>query len=224
MTTNWQNLRIYKTPWTLPSASGGLVEMEWWLPSGFALWRSFALGARQLIEGGTLGATVMPIAYMQRHALELALKDLCAIVYEIDALGESCARKEWVTAKVPNNTHVYSELITEATAALKTKGDTLPPEFQALTKDYEKLEDGKVDRLRYPTIYVKQTKTHVPSFQEFKVDLVRRQVDLEHVLETHMSYDSDDPQERTLYEALYTTASKESQAATQAVDEPWQSY
>lgn len=90
---------------------------------------SYLLGARRLIASATtarLDVLAAPIAYLQRHAFEVALKGLTAAAYKLerDRVWLSELRRDPGTAKLPERkkpvfTHHFGVLVDELEKALK---------------------------------------------------------------------------------------------------------
>lgn len=135
-----------------------------------SLWRSYARAARDLLERavreGTVDELAMPIFFLQRHAIELTIKDVIEAL-EGHAQNEAVARAaehEWSALwtawhageSAGAATHDLDKLIDIAKGLLVTRAwpAPLPVEFQGLADLIGKFEDdgkgqARVDRSRY---------------------------------------------------------------------------
>lgn len=128
--------------------------------------RSYLLAARYVLEGGErsgrLSEVVLPAAYLQRHALEVELKDI------IDGAREITADKKWlegpVSAPYPTpepaeQTHDLDKLLGAARTALaEAAQDAMPQSVVDLVSELDKLDNDAPDRLRYRRIKLKKPK------------------------------------------------------------------
>ena len=169
--------------------------------------RSYLLAARRLLEKGEdVAALVLPIAYLQRHAFEVALKNL------LDAARYIARRGEWLedleadpTAGPPlepkavvesgsgdAKTHNLRRLIELLEPALGAIGyGPLPGGIDAMAQKLVDLEANMADRWRYGAVLGPKGKGKGPvSERNFiepkKVPVEADQIELERLFEKHL--------------------------------------
>lgn len=126
---------------------------------------SYLLSARRLIVGapaGRLGEVAAPIAYLQRHAFELGMKDLIEVADDVrrsrDWLAE--LRRSGTQAKLPEKStpirgqegHRFDALVKklrEALEAVEYEANELLHELGEVGKLLTGIEDGEHTRFRY---------------------------------------------------------------------------
>lgn len=192
----WQDLRIYQEgprPF-MARAEGGVVRKRGRWQRFEYCFAAYALAARHAYEAGRLAFCVMPIAYMQRHSLELALKSLSGVCREIGAFREAQHKLESVKPEPVPYEHRFSEVLETAKADLANQRESLPQEFEDLARDFSEFDGDQPDRTRYD--FYKVHRVEVPSFGngvEIEVDILARQEALEALLEEHMSFFREEP-------------------------------
>ncbi len=125
---------------------------------------SYLLAAHCLIERGEVegrqNELAVPVAYLQRHAFEIALKDLLAETrgikadreYLAELKGDGSARYVAPTEEVPFD-HNLDNLIDLLRIALAEIGyDAVPAEFETLAKRMRAVEGADPTRLRYARV------------------------------------------------------------------------
>ncbi len=125
---------------------------------------SFLLAARRLIDdartaiNGQLGVVAFPIAYMQRHAFELALKGLIESAFDILHSREWRSRlmQRGKKAKLPEQrsvtrSHEFTTILKRLRKALKSINfaTTIEPEIVAMADRLTAIEQQEPSRLRY---------------------------------------------------------------------------
>lgn len=161
---------------------------------------SYLLAARQLLERSIAAneedLVAVPVAFLQRHGLELGLK----VVIDA-ALGNKhderrIAAIETGTAAAggppPTASQVHSLecLVLEAQEALRAVGHELPNEIVELSNEFHLTEGGIHTRWRYDRIVDKGQKKE--SLDEKTIlNLLERQQRLERVFEQHLVYRPD---------------------------------
>jgi hypothetical protein len=121
---------------------------------------SYLLAARHVIEKGSvesrLNEVALPAAYLQRHAYEVALKDVLETAYMLkrdetwlQMLKASPKAKPPTQTKVPPE-HRFDELLNLLGVALaEIDYGGVPPEVQEMSKRLGQVEDFEPTRLRY---------------------------------------------------------------------------
>ena len=125
---------------------------------------SYLLSARHLIvraEPGRLDMVAVPVAYMQRHALELAAKETIAAAYdvrfdrdwlaELERAGKGARPPE---RREPARSHQFQTLITElveALDAIEYEADDLLSELREMGELLTIIEERQHTRFRYGT-------------------------------------------------------------------------
>ena len=97
-----------------------------------------------------LDEMAMPITYLQRHSLELIIKDLLGVASDIDASRKHLDTGCHVEVAVPHD-HVLQELAALLLQRLKAVGYDCPPEIVDLAKELSEFEDADETRTRYAT-------------------------------------------------------------------------
>jgi hypothetical protein len=115
----------------------------------------YVAAARAVFDAGVAGAKrefdhlARPCIYLQRHALELMIKDLrdlaLAILESRDAVD---TEREYKPPK-PTHGHDLVKLVAAATTAVAQAGWTFPDEISRLARELAALEQGDETRLRY---------------------------------------------------------------------------
>lgn len=159
---------------------------------------SYLFAARQLLQGGDdVVELVRPIAYLQRHALELGLKRL------IDVANELFTNDIWIAAleSKPGTPqpfcqsappiHDLKKLVKEAHASLERIGRSLPDELAQWAERLSALEDNSPDRWRYS-----QQRNGKPSFPErVRIPIHLHQRNLEKLFGDHLWFQGFDEAE-----------------------------
>jgi len=168
-----------------PASIGGLTRTP-----DLAL--SYLLAARYTLEGaiavGRLSDVVLPVAHLQRHAVEVEVKSITSTARSIAqdrlwwSLLDQDDQAEPPSVKPPSNVHVFDDLLPEAAAALKEIDfDELPKALidvcQKLTNLETREAEGKPDYTRLKYLSDKRGKEQFP--KRYEVPLVEHQNELE---------------------------------------------
>jgi hypothetical protein len=183
----YQHILIFKGDALVVEGAAGAATGGTWLQPHTAL--SFLLAARRLLDTTLaigLAEIVRPIAYLQRHAFEVALKDVTNLAYSV------AAGKKWLEAQSENRNskppepetakfeHRLPEVEMEAGAALQAIGSSLPDGVKAMVKRLSEIENKVPDRWRYSTV-----KDRKPSFPaKTRIPIGKIQDELESLFET----------------------------------------
>lgn len=169
--------------------------------------RSFLFAAHTLIhkaiEEHRLHDVALPLAYLQRHALELALKDCIAIAREIkrDELWLVALKKD-KRARRPKGpplgrlTHDFKEIVAQLRTALAAIG--WKPRIPRAVLGAIRLHRENPERLRYEEVIVRRKKKRADRKEpilrksygktKVKLELLARQQQLEEVFWDHLHY------------------------------------
>lgn len=155
---------------------------------------AYLLAARHVIAEGEreqrLREVALPVAFLQRHAMELALKDLLETAYEIQrdrgwlaALQQDSDAEPGVRKTAPFK-HDFKKLRKLVRGALKAIGFDLPDDIDAMTMKLGTVEMFDPSRFRYLT-----GADGEKSFPESEVLHVGQvQADLEALFEKHFHF------------------------------------
>ncbi|MEM9460773.1 MAG: hypothetical protein AAGF11_41805 [Myxococcota bacterium] len=158
---------------------------------------SYLLGARILLDSARdddIDRIVLPISYLQRHALEVGIKDAIDLAYEI-SFSRAWLGQLHVDLGAPPPTlrrasfdHGLSRLITELDRALSSIGyDPAPPLLRAMADELAETEQNKPDRWRYSKVRSQSRVGFEPSFSTpVAVPLADIQSRLETVFTRHL--------------------------------------
>jgi hypothetical protein len=154
---------VFKLPRSRWHHSRGIARFGGWGRPTYSM--SYALAARRLFDaaGDQLDELAIPCFYLQRHALELALKDLLSLVdsVERDAATLQEARGERVTAKPLTSDerqclttqHSLSKLVEMLDRVLqRASRGHVPAGWKKLVRGYESFERGSHERSRYSKV------------------------------------------------------------------------
>lgn len=197
-----------------PFAKDGTLTVGGFWHQPFSSDRGYLQAARTLIDHGRPELIGLPVAYLQRHALELLLKALIEIVWVIRT------ERDWVAAgpgsprppdPPPLHEHPFPVLLGVLKEALADIGFETPDDFDqvaALFDDLEAVEapDGTKrshpDRLRYGTIG--PAKASFDSFPKpVTIPLRERQERLEALVQTHLTIPDPPKPASSLFEQLF---------------------
>jgi hypothetical protein len=223
-TTLKPNPGIYKS--VLPFRSGGSTSEGpptarvggfWAVPN---LGLSYLLAARHVIEKGVvesrLNDVALPVAYLQRHAFEVALKNVLETAYMLQAeeawlqlLQADAKAKRPTRTKVPLE-HDFGKLLRlVGTALADINCGSVPPELEAMAKRLGEVEVFEPTRLRYANL-----RTGAPSFpDEVLLRVGETQEQLEAIFEKIFVYNDAEGSE----ENLTTSLAHEGMALDQAI-------
>lgn len=167
---------------------------------------SYLLAARHVIEAGEaegrLAEVALPVAYLQRHSMEIVMKNLLAIVYGLHA------DRTWLDALMrdpnadrpalerPPREHHFERLRGVVCRALKKLDFELPEEIAEMASKLAQADDSDPTRFRYLT-----RSNGKESFPKLEVlPVVERQEELEAMFEKHLRFEGFDgpPAERNL--------------------------
>ena len=207
-----------------PHRGTAIVGGIWRAPQ-YAL--SYLLGARLILEQamslGHMEEVALPVAFLQRHCLELGLKNLVDLARSVHADAQRLhALQAGIGASPPliepeaSWGHALPKLVIEAREALGAIAYDLPNELATLADDLDAAEDGHPDRFRYER--VGNPRISSPSLSaSIELPLLARQERLEAVFDRHLVYRPDAldrlPDGVNLWEALQI----ESEALFQAL-------
>jgi len=171
-------------------------------------------------EAGRLGELVLPVFYMQRHTVELALKELIGHAYDIesyrlcfDATDSAENVEIWkerlADKKTLLTTHDLKRLYRIARSELRSYDakDALA-EARDIVTMIEGFERGVPERSRYERIYKSNGKSpfqnSLPSGMddEVKIDSGNLQAKIEHLIHAHITFRSPHEDPQNLYEEL----------------------
>jgi hypothetical protein len=155
---------------------------------------SYLLAARHVIEAGEaerrLAEVTLPAAYLQRHAMEVGLKNLLELVYGIhrdrewlDALRRDPNADRNPVESVPPKHH-FSELRRLARQALKKIDFDLPDEIAGMTKKLAEAEVFDHTRFRYLTLTNGEESFPKPEI----LRVAENQDELEMLFEKHLHF------------------------------------
>lgn len=219
--------RIYEGlhPRDHTAAQEGVARVggHWAMPS-IAL--SYLFAARSLIEVGKsqrrLNALALPAAFMQRHALELAFKDVIETAEHIvrhgkwlDSLKEDSAANPPPITDDQIITHNFARLLVLLRVGLTAVGFTLPDDFEIIANRLATIDNKEATRFRYLTTLERSEEKAPSEMKRFKrlphfediteIWLEDTQNELERLYETHLSFQGFDgtPSEWNLMTALF---------------------
>lgn len=155
--------------------------------------RSYLKAARILVQqaraSDALNELAVACAYLQRHALELAIKDLLDTLHTIadytahlDALNHETAS----TAPIPadersrkTSCHDLEALRSDLDAALQRQAAghdpiQMPPDLALLVSEFARIERKRPERFRYPTV-PRQTQQGIPKAKGQRPRVVHEQ-------------------------------------------------
>jgi hypothetical protein len=180
----------------LAAGPHGIAEIGGvWQTPRFSL--SYLLGARRLIDGARdakeIDEIALPVAYLQRHAFELALKDLIELAYEIKTNSEWIARlakdprAEPPTPDAVRREHRLPIIIADLRNALHEIGwGDVPDELVEMSERLTGIEREEPTRLRYNRIKPRR-RAEESSFPEVvTLALGKTQEILEKLFEEHL--------------------------------------
>lgn len=189
-----------------------------WAQPNYAL--SYLLAASVAIENVRAeqreSELVLPIAFLQRHAFELAIKDVADAAFEVacDSLWIEAVKVN-ASADRPEQRQVPSihdllklvQLLREALAAVH-HGD-FPVDIVEMAQRLTEIEGARHDRLRYPRL-----RTGEKSFaDEVTLNVGKTQADLEALFVRHFQYRAEYGDEQN----LVTSLAHDAEAAFQAL-------
>jgi hypothetical protein len=141
----------------------------------------------------------MPCVYLQRHALELALKDLLGMAYEVaeyckdshpGLLPSKGARKRLATSHCLHSLLLDLEAVLARELSAGFSYPSIPQDLRPLVLDLAEIEAGEASRLRYASVSDRSSGVQVPSFPvERTIPVVHLQARLVRVIES--LFDSD---------------------------------
>lgn len=166
----------------------GIVEIGGFGGAPIDLWRDYILASRLLLEAGQVAETPMPIAYCQRHSVELAIKNLTSLAFEISDFEKRKGTGMTSEGRSPTKSHKFDVLLEELAAALSSIHEEFSAgDFHHVASVLAEVEQGFPDRWRYLMIGIGHRTAQMPSFEEPVVlDLKRRQEAIEELFEKHM--------------------------------------
>lgn len=159
---------------------------------------SYLLAARYVLQGADGHANhnevVIPAAYLQRHAFELALKCLLDIYYDAEADRkwlEALDRDATAARPAPKQTkydHKFGDIIEKLCEALRSIDPlwNVPAEVEKMADSLVRAEREHRERLRYPRIGPKEESWPKP----FAIPITETQAELEGLFERHFVYRS----------------------------------
>lgn len=171
-----------------------------WMPS---VARSYLLAARSLIdENEALGHLVLPISYLQRHAFEVAMKDIIETARDVarsetwlEALkADPAAPRPDKPASIAERSkrdkawgHNLPQIMDALEADLRAiKFDPPPSELRKMAIRLWKIESQQPDRWRYDRVKPKGNPPE-PSFRtEQGIPVEQTQLDLEWLFRRHI--------------------------------------
>lgn len=186
-----------------------------WAQPDLAL--AYLFGARLILERAVhekrINEVALPVAYLQRHAFELVLKDLLKLAYAMRAdkiwlarLSRSRRATRPDEMRVKHG-HQLPKLTSDLVAALKAIGYELPSDVDTMSQKLARIDAGAPDRLRYST-----TASGTLSFPRPTVLAVTKtQEQLEALFAQSLAFDKDDE------ENLATAMVLEAHGYTQAL-------
>lgn len=178
---------------------------------------SYLLAARmtleRAVEAEQVAPIALPVAYLQRHAFELALKNLIDIAYDVAGdeerirLVEQGESPDGVPVRYADQTHKLAKLIKDLGDALSgIKCGSVPDELVALAAVLATVEEDVPERLRYERVGKKKElpRPSLPESRPFEVGSMQER--LEAAFERHLVYRENvldlDAEEWNLLEAL----------------------
>jgi hypothetical protein len=156
---------------------------------------------------------VLSVVYVQRHCLELIVKDLilaCFHVYELQLVtGEAASQ-----VKPPDWEHEFKKLVPSLKSAINAIGYGAPNEIEALAllaQKYVDLENGSRERFRYAHVEKFQTNKAPPHSFESPLEIPVH--DLQQSLRDVYRRCADIDNERSLLMQLYDECTAQFQKA-----------
>jgi len=124
------------------------VGGEDWLPE---YPRFFFEAARRLLEasGSALDAVALPLVYLQRHCVELVIKEIHLASHFVSATARSALAGRLLAPEWPPALHGLVDLIALLETSLNEHGIAVPAELKSLASDLDALERKAPDRFRY---------------------------------------------------------------------------
>jgi hypothetical protein len=106
--------------------------------------------ARRLLvaSGADVQPVALPLIYLQRHCLELIIKDLLLASSFLSAAKQMAAGKKAIPER-PAASHRLVDLVTDLRASLTGHGIPMPADLEPLARDLDALEGSAPDRYRY---------------------------------------------------------------------------
>ena len=106
--------------------------------------------ARRLLSasGSDLGPVALPLVYLQRHCLELIIKDIHLASLFLSA-AKLTSEGKWVTPERPPEHHRLVDLVVALGQSLGEHSLTMPTGLESLAKEMDALESSSPDRYRY---------------------------------------------------------------------------
>lgn len=147
--------RIGGSPWSRPDYLRSYLDA-----SGILV--------REATKQGSLNSLAVACAYTQRHTLELAIKALIDMLHTIADLDDEIGRGT-LPSTAPSSDerrratrhHILSDLLNDLCAARQREmngGATyseFPPDLAALVAEMSEIEELAPERLRYPTVRIR---------------------------------------------------------------------
>ena len=120
----------------------------------------YLLAAGQLIEraehDNRLDEMAVPCFYLQRHTLELAIKELVKRLHRLDygdvvvkMMREGLDHRAHLPVQV-RTIHKLTALVEDLRSLVYRRGYAFPAVLEALARDFDAVEDGDETRSRYP--------------------------------------------------------------------------
>lgn len=177
----YQDILVFRgdPPAESPDQATSSIGGTWRTPS---ISRSYLLAARTTLDQahvwGMLSELTLPIAFQQRHAFELGVKELLTACYGLERdrawlhLLSQDPHARRPEGKDPAETHDLHSLVGDLALALKNAGEAylpIPPAFKAMAKTLTDIEQSHHDRLRYEHIRLKKKEPLTPSFSQPQV-------------------------------------------------------
>ena len=112
--------------------------------------RYYFEAARKLLNSsdGDLASVALPLVYLQRHCLELMIKDI-HLASSFLAAAKLMATGKLVTPERPENKHCLVDLVGALRESLRENGASMPPDLEPLAREMDALEASSPDRYRY---------------------------------------------------------------------------
>lgn len=124
---------------------GGMFSSTWYR-------EGYLRAARAVFDDaqahGLVDQMAAVVVFLLRHTIEITLKNIIDAVRDIEAMKHALDTGEYLEPKWAHG-HELDELLRDASAALATQKETMPPEFAALVSEIWSFEDKDPTRTRY---------------------------------------------------------------------------
>lgn len=107
--------------------------------------------ARRLLESSSsdLEPVALPLIYLQRHCVELAIKEIHLASLFLSNSIKSAKEGRLLPPSWPIGSHCLVDLINQLATSLDEHQIRVPPELQSIAVDMDALEESAPDKYRY---------------------------------------------------------------------------